>query len=115
MKDVAEVVGFHTSNYWHAETDKDRDFTAKQYVALADFFRVSTDYLLGRTKYELGRVGVDTLTIDRMLADAKYKSEIQKEVFKLIAELDDADLETIKTVVNSISAKTKRLQEKETA
>jgi transcriptional regulator with XRE-family HTH domain len=47
-KDVAEMLGISYRNYQRYETgDIDKQFA--KLIALADFFNVSADYLLGRT------------------------------------------------------------------
>ncbi|WP_294473444.1 helix-turn-helix transcriptional regulator [uncultured Intestinimonas sp.] len=45
--DVARAVGLSTVGYQRYEASE-RDPTAPVLVAMADFFQVSTDYLLGR-------------------------------------------------------------------
>lgn len=47
-KDVAEMLGISYRNYQRYETG-DIDKPYEKLIALADFFQVSTDYLLGRT------------------------------------------------------------------
>ncbi|WP_297199722.1 helix-turn-helix domain-containing protein [uncultured Flavonifractor sp.] len=48
QKDVAERIGISFNSYCRYEKNE-REPMAPTIVALADFFQVSTDYLLGRT------------------------------------------------------------------
>ena len=47
-KDIADAVGLSIMGYYRYEKGE-RQPTADKIVALADYFNVSTDYLLGRT------------------------------------------------------------------
>ena len=47
-KDIADAAGVSLMGYYRYEKG-DRQPTADKIIALADFFNVSTDYLLGRT------------------------------------------------------------------
>ena len=46
-EDIAKEIGISFQSYRRYETDE-RDPSAPTIVAMADFFNVSTDYLLGR-------------------------------------------------------------------
>lgn len=47
-KDIADAIGVSVMGYYRYERG-DRQPTAEKLLALADFFNVSTDYLLGRS------------------------------------------------------------------
>lgn len=47
-KDIADAMGVSVMGYYRYEKGE-RQPTADKLVSLADFFKVSTDYLLGRT------------------------------------------------------------------
>ena len=47
-EELAQYLGVHWRTIYHYETDK-REPNIAQLVALADFFNVSLDYLVGRT------------------------------------------------------------------
>jgi len=48
QKELAEYLRMHTNAYQNYEYDK-RDMSIKSLTALADFFDVSIDYLIGRS------------------------------------------------------------------
>ena len=59
--------------------------------AVANYFGVSVDYLLGRETY------VDDEDINAMLADPEYRA-----MFKKTAKMNRQDLEFVKRLINSI-------------
>ena len=48
QRDLAAVLGMPQSQYWRYEQGY-RDFPLDVLIQLADYYHVSTDYLLGRT------------------------------------------------------------------
>lgn len=48
QREVAEAIGMPEQTYSNKKNHTGRSFTLKDMNALADFFNVSTDYLLGR-------------------------------------------------------------------
>ena len=47
QRDLAEILGMPQSQYWRYERGY-RDFPIDVLIQLADYYHVSTDYLLGR-------------------------------------------------------------------
>lgn len=48
QREVSEAIGMPEQTYSNKKNRTGRSFTLKDMNALADFFKVSTDYLLGR-------------------------------------------------------------------
>lgn len=65
-KDFCEMAGISYNTYQNYETGK-RLPTAEILMRLADFYNVSTDYLLGRTKVkEMNKLSADALTEEQV-------------------------------------------------
>lgn len=95
QQEVSKALYLGTSTYGSYETGRNVP-DAKRIVQLAKFYKVSTDYLLGREDYTENKIECKK-SIQRELKSAKNKFEnaikiSQKEYFKEVEEILKRDV-----------------------
>lgn len=70
---------------------------------LADFYDVSTDYLLERTTERLANKGMTPEQIEKIIYTSDFFNELDKEIIKTMKKLDLSQKEVILELMKSMS------------
>lgn len=86
-RELGEATGIHHSTITKCERG-DRALTLEQAIKLADYFRVTVDFLLYR---------------DNNKNDLRFTNDLHEEIYNLCALLKRKDLEVVKTLMHSLA------------
>lgn len=90
-RELGEATDIHHSTITKCERG-DRSLTLEQAIKLADYFRITIDFLLYR---------------DNDKNDLRFTSDLHEEIYNMCSLLKYEDLEVVKTLMQSLVVKNK--------
>lgn len=99
LRELQDQIGINFNTIGMLERGE-MELTPKYLEMFSDFYNVSYDYLLNRTKNELQNMNYPTQKIEELLATAEFQDALQKQIICMITLLtDDEDKEIINQMV----------------
>lgn len=102
LREVANMLNINFATLGKVELGE-RGLSTSSLELLADFYNVSTDYLLERTTERLVNKGMTKEQIEKIIYTSDFFDELDKEVIKAMKKLDLAQKEVILELMKNMS------------
>lgn len=102
LREVGKLLNISFSHLGKVEKGES-NLSIETLELLADFYNVSTDYLLERTTERLVNKGMTPNQIEQIIYTSDFFDELDKEVIKAMKKLDLAQKEVILELMKNMS------------